>query len=455
MYNTIRPRILYHVAKAAWEGRLVQEHTKLCNLLNEEFKDKLTKKQVINQIRAAMGLNPHDSEQILTPYDETVLMGIDRNPIVLTDSAACLHCNEHTCEAKCPSGALSHDQEGYLHFDPSRCLLDGDCLTSCSKASLAEKAQLVALISLLRSSNSVYASIAPAFAGQFGNNITFAKLRTALLSIGFKEAVETAIAADFITIKEVFEFDEHVKQGNEYMITSCCCPAWIKLIETKYPSLADNISPSVSPMIASARIIKHFEPTAKVVFIGPCIAKKAEAALPEFKGEVDLVLTFPELKIIFDIAGINVANQPEQETLAASGCGRIYARTGGVSQAVQKTLASILPEKAKIFKPIQADGIPDCIKLLNDIIDGNCTANFIEGMACRGGCVGGPGRIQNPEIGTEQVNDFSKNSSYKTPLENPRIYSILNLLEPAKQLQPVMKEKNSVMAQILSRQEFK
>lgn len=451
MYKTIRPRILYHVAKAAWEGRLFKEQTALCNMISQEFQDKLSRKQIINQIRAAMGLNPHDSDEILAPYDETTLMGIDSNPIVLTDNSACLHCNERTCEAKCPVGALKHDKHGYLHFDSARCLLDGDCIQSCTKASLAEKAQLVALISLLQSSHPVYASIAPAFVGQFGDHITFAKLRSALLLIGFKEAVETAIAADFVTIKEVFEFDEYVKQDNEYMITSCCCPAWIKLIETKYPSLAEHISPSVSPMIASARIIKHFDPAAKVVFIGPCIAKKAEAALPGIKGDVDLVLTFPELKIIFDVADITIANQSEQDALSASGCGRMYARTGGVSQAVLKTLESILPEKAQIFKPIQADGIPDCIQLLNSILSGNSSANFIEGMACRGGCVGGPGRLLDPQAGTAQVNTFSAASTFKTPLENPRTYSILNSLGHNNQLQPTVKEENSVMAQILSR----
>lgn len=426
----IKTTILYHVAKAAWEGSLFERKDEICQLIQKEFKDKVNRRYVANQIRIAMGLNPHDSDEVLGPDDEEALMGIGSEPVVVANTAACDLCTNagHDCGQACAVGAISHDN-GKIKIDYDKCLGEGHCVTMCSLGALAEKSQFVPLINLLRErTNPVYASVAPAFAGQFGSEVTPGKLRSALITLGFTDMIETALFADLITMKEAFEFDEKVKSAEDFLLTSCCCPVWIKLIENKYPKLVQHISPAVSPMIASGRILKFINPSAKVVFIGPCVAKKSEALLPDLKGAIDFVLTFQELATIFEAADINPAKTKDEEKATASWAGRVYAHTGGVSSAVDETLAKLIPYRAQKFTPITVDGIPDCQKLLERISNGNISANFIEGMACKGGCVGGPGRLISPEHGKTEVQRYGKQSDKRTPVENPQVYTILTRL---------------------------
>ncbi len=424
----IRPRILYQVAKAAWEGKLFERREEICRTVQAEFQDKVTRRQVANQIRIAMGLDPHDGDTVIGEHDQEALMGMGSEPVMVADPNACGHCppGDRACEAVCPVAAISHDELGKVRIDHTKCLGDGHCIQACSFGALADKTNFVPLIDLLKQrTHPVYASVAPAFAGQFGPDVTAGKLRSALLKLGFEEMVETALYADLITIKEAFEFDHYVKTETDFLITSCCCPVWIKLIENKFPQLLDHISPSVSPMVASARVIKTLQPEAKVVFIGPCVAKKSEAQLPELKGAVDFVLTFQELATIFDATEIDPAAQPDEENSQASWGGRVYGRSGGVSAAVETTLAKLVPRRAQGFSALKVDGIPDCQKALEAISRGEISANFIEGMACKGGCVGGPGRILPPQEGTEHVNAYGDAAASQTPVENPQVYSLL------------------------------
>ncbi|MCC5464782.1 [Fe-Fe] hydrogenase large subunit C-terminal domain-containing protein [Pelosinus baikalensis] len=448
----IKPRILYHVAKAAWEGTLFDRREEICTMVSEEFKDKHTRRQVANQIRIAMGLNPHNDDQILNDYDEEALMGMGNESIIITNPDACQSCpaEERNCEKACPLQAITRDDFGKVSINQEKCLGEGHCIQACSFGALAEKSQFVPLINLLKQhSHPVYASIAPAFAGQFGAEVTPGKLRSALLKMGFTDVLETALYADLITMKEAFEFDEHVKTDQDFMFTSCCCPVWIKLIENKFPDLMEHISPSVSPMIASARVIKQFEPDAKVVFIGPCIAKKSEALLPDLKGAIDYVLTFQELATIFEAINIHPADQEDHEKAVASWGGRVYAYTGGVSAAVATTLEKLIPHKVQKLVSLKVDGIPDCQKLLEQIRNGQFTANFIEGMACKGGCVGGPGRLLPPEEGREHVKKYGAIALANTPVENPQVYAILARLGHESGM-PSLSGK-SPMAELLSR----
>ena len=261
--------------------------------------------------------------------------------------------------------------------------------------------------------------------------------------------IETSLCADLITMKEAFEFNEHVKEASDFMITSCCCPVWIKLIENKFPELVEHISPSVSPMVASARVLKTFEQEAKVVFIGPCIAKKSEALLPDVKGAIDFVLTFQELSAIFQAAEIEPAKELDIEKPQASWSGRIYGRTGGVSEAVGSTLTKLVPRRAQKFTPITVDGIPECQKMLEQIKSGHLTANFVEGMACKGGCVGGPGRLIPPTSAKEYVDNYGAIALSHTPVENPQVYAILNRLGQTAEQASLIGE--SPIAHILAR----
>ena len=427
----LKPRILYEVAKAAWDGALAERREDICRLVCEEFGDRVTRHRVANQIRVAMGLPPHELESTVGEADADALMGLMSGPFIVNDPTACKQCPEAgaCCGPDCPLQALSKEPGGGLQLDQSKCLGEGHCLASCSFGGLQEKSQFVPLIELLREQTGpVYASVAPAFSGQFGQDVTPGKLRSALLALGFADMVETALYADLITMKEAFEFDEHVREAGDFLITSCCCPVWIKLIEGRYSELSAHISPSVSPMIASGRVIKTLEPQAKVVFIGPCIAKKTEATLPDLAGAIDFVLTFQELAAIFQATGIDPAEQPDEENAVASRAGRIYARAGGVSEAVAETLARILPKRAGALEPLKVDGIPACQKVLEQAKTGALEANFIEGMACLGGCVGGPGRIVGVEQSTEAVNDYGAAAAAATPVENPQVYQLLTRL---------------------------
>ncbi len=424
----IKSRILYHVAKAAWEGTLFQRREELCEMVSKEFQDQKTRRYIANQIRMAMGLAPHDDDYVLNDYDEEALMGMSSESAIYVNSDACQKCpeGERHCEMSCPLNAITHDELGKVHIDQEKCMGEGHCISACSFGALSEKSQFIPLIKLLKEQKGpVYASVAPAFVGQFGSDVTPGKLRSALLALGFTDMLETALYADLITMKEAFEFEDHVKTAHDFMFTSCCCPVWIKLIENKFPDLVEHISPSVSPMIASARVIKQFEPEAKVVFIGPCIAKKSEALLPDVKGAIDYVLTFQELATIFEATEINPAEQDDQEKAVASWSGRVYAYTGGVSSAVDATLQKLIPHHSQKLIPIKVDGIPDCQKLLEEIRNGQLTANFVEGMACKGGCVGGPGRLIPPEEGRQFVISYGESSPAHTPAENSQVYGIL------------------------------
>jgi iron only hydrogenase large subunit-like protein len=242
--------------------------------------------------------------------------------------------------------------------------------------------------------------------------------------------VEVAFFADMLTLKEAVEFDEHVHTKEDFMITSCCCPMWVAMLKRVYGELVKHVSPSVSPMIAAGRVMKALNPDCKVVFIGPCIAKKAEAKEKDLLGDIDYVLTFAELMDIFKALDIDPSKMPEDySTEYASMGGRLYARTGGVSKAVSDAIERIFPEKFKMLTTTQANGVIECKKMLSEAMEGNISANFIEGMGCIGGCVGGPKAIIPREEGRERVNEFAYNSDIKVAVDSDTMNKILAKLQ--------------------------
>lgn len=163
------------------------------------------------------------------------------------------------------------------------------------------------------------------------------------------------------------------------------------MLKKVYTSLVKDLSPSISPMIAAGRIIKKINPDAKVVFIGPCIAKKAEAKENDLKDVIDFVLTFAELDEIFKALKIDLSSLkgiPSKDYTSRGG--RMYARSGGVSTAVSDIIEELYPDKFKSFKSSTASGVKECIEILEKALNKELDSNFIEGMGCKGGCVGGP-----------------------------------------------------------------
>lgn len=340
------------------------------------------------------------------------------------------------CQSVCPFDAILKDPVGSEKFiDPDLCISCGKCVTVCDKSNYLDTKEFLPLAGLLGGDKPVVCMVAPAIAGQFGEDVTLDQLREAFIKIGFSDMVEVAMAADILSFKEAMEFNEHIthskKSGDtpissDITISSCCCPVWVSMFRKVYYELIDNVTPSVSPMIAMGRIIKKLNPEALVVFIGPCIAKKREATEPDICDAVDFVLTFQEVSTMFEAAGVNPGDLKGVASVDyASTGGRLYGRAGGVQEAVYDVVHQMYPESRKHFKSVQADGAANCKKLIEQLLNGEVKATFIEGMGCDGGCVGGPKRIVDKELGTEAVNKEAYDSAIKIPVNSEILMDLL------------------------------
>ncbi len=349
-------------------------------------------------------------------------------PVIHTGE--CGDCGEESaCVKSCEFGAIEKTAEGKVLIHPNACVGCGVCVDACKLGNIKENREVYPVLKALEEGKQpVYALIAPAFTGQFGRKATPGRLRNAFKALGFTGMVEVAVFADILTLKEALEFNSHVNKQGDFQLTSCCCPIWISMIRSVYKELVPHVPGAVSPMIAAGRVVKKLHPDAVTVFIGPCMAKKKEAKEQDIKDAVDYVLTFQEMGEVFEIADLNVETLEEDEKEHSSKAGRIYARTGGVSQAVKETVNQLAPDKSIKVAAETADGVPDCKKLIERIKNGETDANFFEGMGCKGGCVGGPKAVIPREEGRAGVEEYGEMAEYKTPLENPFVREILERL---------------------------
>ncbi|MBD8046201.1 [Fe-Fe] hydrogenase large subunit C-terminal domain-containing protein [Clostridium faecium] len=331
-----------------------------------------------------------------------------------------------SCQRSCPFDAILIDKNfKTTYIDNKKCTDCGFCVEGCPTGSILDRVEFLPLSNILRNNNIVIAAVAPAITNQF-NNANINQLRTAFMKIGFTDMVEVAFFADMLTLKEAVEFDAKVKSEDDFMITSCCCPMWVAMLKRVYEDLVKHVSPSISPMIASGRIIKALNPNVKVVFIGPCVAKKAEAKEKDLLGDIDFVLTFSEMQEIFNVFDVKPEELPETPSIEyTSRGGRLYARTGGVSIAIAECVERLFPEKSTNLISIQANGIKECKELLSKAMEGEIEGNFIEGMGCVGGCVGGPKAILDKELGKIKVNEFADSSKIKVSVDSETMNSIL------------------------------
>jgi len=364
------------------------------------------------------------------PHHLDCLLNPEKHPVVIRTSACdCSESEKNLCAGRCGFEALYKDESGNISINEELCVGCCDCIENChAKKLTASKDILPALEAIRNSKTPVYAMIAPAFVNQYSADVTPGKLRSAFKQLGFAGMIEVALFADILTLKEALEFDKNILNEKDFQLTSCCCPMWIAMIRKVYRELVPHIPGSVSPMVACGRSIKTMYPDALTVFIGPCMAKKSEAREADVSQSTDYVLTFQEIQDIFDFAGINPADFGEDERDHSSKAGRIYASTGGVSKAVQSTVKRLNPDRKIDVKALQADGVPACKALLNDVLSGNFTANFLEGMGCVGGCVGGPKIIISKEEGRKNVLEYAEVAQYETPIDNPYVIELLNRL---------------------------
>lgn len=348
-------------------------------------------------------------------------------PVISTDT--CADCFERACQKSCIFDAIETGKEGELFINPSRCEGCAACIDACKSNHLAaSKDVLPAMRAVRNASGPVYLMIAPAFSGQFRGHVTAGKLRSACKALGFTGMVEVALFADILTLKEALEFERHVREPGDFQLTSCCCPVWIAMIRKRYHELLPHVPGAVSPMVACGRFLKRIHPDAVTIFAGPCLAKKKEAKEPDIVDAVDYVLTFQEMQDIFDAAEISLEELPEEEKEHASKAGRLYARTGGVSRAVEEMVRQLSPNGKIGVRCEQANGTKECMEMMRRIQNKETDANFFEGMGCVGGCVGGPKAIIDSEKGKRYVDEYAKNSIYQTPLENPYVRKLLEEL---------------------------
>ena len=454
----LKYKVLREVASQAWNGTLLQNVMDIPKTIvpgkTSTMRCCVYKERAIlaERVKMAMG-GENDSENVIQVID----IACDECPAagyVVTES--CRGCLAHRCEDVCKKGAITFDQNHVAHIDKSKCVecgqcakvcpfsaiinrkrpcqisckvkaisinddnaasIDdekciqcGACVYQCPFGAITDKSFILNVIDLIKKSENnkkykVYAVVAPSISSQF----TYAKLGqviTGLKELGFYTVVEAALGADMVAQAESKELYE------KGFLTSSCCPAFVQYIKSAFPSLLPLVSHNLSPMATLAKYIKETDASAKIVFIGPCTAKKAEAQLDSVKPYVDAVLTFEELQALYDSRSIDITTLEEDVLDNASYFGRIFARSGGLTDAVRQGL---LEQKLDFnLKPATCDGIDECrvalLKKSKNVLD----ANFIEGMACVGGCIGGAGCLTHGEKNKAEVDKYGREALEKT-----------------------------------------
>ena len=328
------------------------------------------------------------------------------------------------CIRSCEIGAIQIDENKKAVIDDSKCVSCGACVHQCPFGAIVDKPFVLDVLNLLKESENntkykVYAVVAPAISSQF-TNARIEQVITGIEKIGFYHAVEAALGADIVSYHEAHEFAETIEEMK--WKTTSCCPAFVDYVSKKFPELMDHVSKTVSPMVATARLIKSLDEDAKIVFIGPCTAKKMEIKKDDIKDAVDLVITFEELQAMLDAMNIELEKCEDSVLDNASFYGRLFARSGGVSEAVKQVVGH---EKFNVeFKPVVADGLDACTKILRLAKAGKLDGNFIEGMACKCGCIGGAASLSHGPKDVTQVDKYSALSKEKNSIDAIRVFDI-------------------------------
>ena len=333
--------------------------------------------------------------------------------------------HERPCARVCGMNAIRSDEYGRAEIDPEKCVSCGMCLVSCPFGAIIDKSQIFQTITALKSETPVYAALAPAFAGQFGS-ATPGQIQTAFRALGFAGVMEVAVGADLCAVEEANEFARRVPELQPFMATSCC-PAWSVMAKKLYPEFAPYISMALTPMVLTGRLLKRQHPGCKVVFVGPCAAKKLEASRRSIRSDVDFVLTFEEFDSILEAKEIDIASCEEGESFReATGDGVGFAVSGGVAKAVENAVRAAHPDCEVLTA--RAEGLPACRKMLQLAKLGKYDGYLLEGMACPGGCVAGAGVIASVKKSADSVAKLSRTAEAQCVLESGYLDS-LDLLE--------------------------
>ncbi len=451
----LKYKILKEVARLSWTDNLLENVTEIPKIIAPgkipTMRCCVYKERAIlgERVRLAIGGNKHNKKVI-----QVIDIACDDCPTGGYEvTSACRGCLAHHCEVACKRGAITfgRDQKAYIDktncvecgmcakacpysaihnfkrpceqsckvkaismgrdkeavIDYEKCIACGACVYACPFGAITDRSYILDVIDLiLRSGNNtaykVYALIAPSVAGQF-SEYKLGQVVTALGVLGFAATAEVALGADMVAWREAGELEE------KGFLLSSCCPAFVSYVEKNFPQLKEHISGNLSPAGTLARMLKERDPSCKTVFIGPCTAKKAEIQREEYAGLIDSVLTFEELQALFDSRDIDVGSLSETALSDASPFGRRFARSGGVAEAVAEALRA----RGSGFTADAAvcNGIEECRAALLKAGKGALKNNFIEGMACQGGCIGGAGCLTHGERDRDAVERYGAASA--------------------------------------------
>ena len=455
----LKYKVLREVAREAWAGRLPQTAIDIPMTIvpgkTPTMRCCVSKERAIltERVKIAMG-GRTDSDNVIQVID----IACDECPVGGYEvTNACRGCLAHRCEDVCRFGAISFDEHHVAHIDKTKCkecgacskvcpytaivgrkrpcqnackvkaismnedkaatideekcIACGACVYQCPFGAITDKSYIVNVIDMIKGSNNnqkykMYAVVAPSISSQF----TYAKLGqvvTGLKELGFHTVVEAALGADMVAQAESRELAE------KGFLTSSCCPAFVNYIQKNFPDLLPYVSHNLSPMATIAKYIKDTMPGARVVFVGPCTAKKMEVQLDTVKPYVDAAMTFEELQALFDSRDLDITTLEEGVLDNASYFGRIFARSGGLSDAVAQGLKEQGITDFEL-KACSCDGIEACRTALLQKRKNLLNANFIEGMACVGGCIGGAGCLTHGEKSKADVDKYGRQALEKT-----------------------------------------
>lgn len=434
----IKHEVLHEVAKMAWNGELEQRRDEVPYIMipgpQAQFRCCIYKeREVIRQrVRLAEGKCPTSGKdtrnivQVISSACEgcpisryvvtdncqkcmgkacqnscnfgAITMGRDRAYIDPEKCKECGKCSQacpynaiadlmRPCKKSCPVDAITMDENGIVVIDEDKCIQCGNCIHSCPFGAIGSKTFMVDVINLIRAGKKVVAMVAPATEGQFGPDITMASWKQALKAVGFADMVEVALGGDMTAEAEAAEWAEAYKEGKK--MTTSCCPAFVNMIKQHFPTVLDNMSTTVSPMCAISRMIKAQDPEAITVFIGPCIAKKSETLDLNIQGNADYAMTFGEIRAMLKAKDVDLEPVPN-EYQEGSVFGKRFGNAGGVTAAVVECFKEMNEDIAP--NVMQCNGAAECKKALTLLKVGKLPADFVEGMVCVGGCVGGPSK---------------------------------------------------------------
>ena len=453
----LKYRVLKSVSRRAFNGTLLKE---LPNIPNEIIPGPkpttrcciYKERAIVNErIKLALGGNPDNPNVI-----EVINIACDECPVAgYKVTEACRGCIAHRCEVACKFGAIYFDRNQKAHIDKDKCVecgacskvcpysaianhkrpcevackvkaitMDnnhtavinndkciqcGACVYQCPFGAIVDKSYILDAIEMLKNKEEVYAIVAPSISAQFVY-ATLGQVVSGIKELGFTGVIEAALGADLVAYYEAIELAE------KGFLTTSCCPAFVDFIKKNFPDLEKHISHNLSPMAMIAKVIKEARPNAKTVFIGPCTAKKAEAQKEEVKKYVDCVLTFEELIALFGAQNLDIKTLEESPLEDATLFGRSFARSGGVTEAVIQSLK----EQNLNFdlNPITCDGIENIRLVLAKANKGLIDNNFIEGMVCSGGCIGGPCALTHATKDRSLIDKHASKTSKKEILEN-------------------------------------